>query len=57
MEGTVVSVEADVRWVRRARGVDRHGLNALGIQFCDLPPAVRDSVTRYVALMGDPTGA
>jgi serine/threonine-protein kinase len=56
MEGKVVSVEADVRWVRGARGVDRQGLNAIGIEFRDLPQPVRDSIVRYVALMSEQGG-
>ena len=53
MEGKVVSVEADVRWVRGAQGVDRQGMNALGVEFVDLPVPVRTSIARYVGLMSD----
>jgi hypothetical protein len=53
MEGTVVSVEADVRWVRGEHGVDRQGMNALGVEFSDLPAPVRASIVRYVGLMAD----
>jgi serine/threonine protein kinase len=51
MEGKVVSVEADVRWVRAASGVDTRGLRALGLEFVALPEPVRTSVGRYVELM------
>jgi eukaryotic-like serine/threonine-protein kinase len=51
MEGKVVSVEADVRWVRAARGIDAQGMRAIGLEFVDLPAAVRASVSRYVELM------
>ncbi len=51
MEGKVVSVEADVRWVRAASGIDTRGLRAVGLEFVALPEAVRASVARYVELM------
>jgi serine/threonine-protein kinase len=51
--GKVVSVEAVVRWVRLARGVDRQGMNAIGVAFHDLPSAVRQAIARYVALMSE----
>jgi uncharacterized protein (TIGR02266 family) len=57
MEGIVVSAEADVRWVRAAHGVDRQGLNAIGVEFFDLPPATRDSIARYAALMSEKEGS
>jgi serine/threonine protein kinase len=53
MEGTVVSVEADVRWVRAAHGLEKQGLCAIGLEFFQLPEPVRASVERYVALMAD----
>ncbi|MGD0524163.1 MAG: serine/threonine-protein kinase [Polyangiaceae bacterium] len=56
MEGKVVSVEADVRWVRRAGGVDRQGMNAIGLAFGYLPVSVRDSIGRYIALMSEKGG-
>lgn len=46
MEGKVVSVEADVRWVRESGG-----MRALGLEFVSLPPAVRTSIAQYVDLM------
>jgi eukaryotic-like serine/threonine-protein kinase len=51
MEGKVASVEADVRWIRAARGIDAQGMRAIGLEFVDLPAAVRASVSRYVELM------
>jgi serine/threonine-protein kinase len=53
MEGKVVSVEVDVRWVRAAGGVDAQGLRAIGLEFVDLPTPVRASIARYVELMAE----
>jgi tRNA A-37 threonylcarbamoyl transferase component Bud32 len=53
MEGKVVSVEADVRWVRAASGVDARGLRAIGLEFVAVPEPVRASVARYVELMAE----
>ena len=50
MEGKVVSIEAHVRWVRGAPAL---GVCAMGLEFVDLPPAVRMSVATYVGLMAD----
>jgi eukaryotic-like serine/threonine-protein kinase len=50
MEGTIVTVEAHVRWIRAAPAL---GMCALGIEFVDLPEAVRASIARYVGLMAD----
>jgi tRNA A-37 threonylcarbamoyl transferase component Bud32 len=55
MEGKVVSVEADVRWVRAASGVDARGLRAIGLEFISVPEPVRASVARYVELMAKRT--
>ncbi|HEY3817660.1 MAG TPA: serine/threonine-protein kinase [Polyangiaceae bacterium] len=57
MDGKVASVEAAVRWVRGARGVDRQGINAIGLEFCDAPAPVRDSIARYVKLMSSQPGS
>jgi serine/threonine-protein kinase len=54
MEGKVVSVEADVRWVRVAHGPDKQGLSAMGLEFFELSEPVRASIARYVSLMSDP---
>jgi uncharacterized protein (TIGR02266 family) len=54
MEGRVVTVEARVRWVRAAPGADSQGLHAIGLEFVNLTDEVRESIARYVALMGDP---
>lgn len=51
MEGKVVSVEADVRWVRVAHGPDKQGLSAMGLEFFELSEPVRASIARYVSLM------
>jgi serine/threonine-protein kinase len=47
IEGKVVSVEADVRWVRESGG----GLRAIGLEFAGLPAQVRSSIAQYVELM------
>jgi len=52
MEGKVISVDAHVRWVRAAPG-HAHGIRAIGLEFVDLPPAVRASIAQYVGLMAD----
>jgi serine/threonine-protein kinase len=57
MEGKVVSAEADVRWVRAAHGVDRQGMNAIGVEFHDLPQPLRSSIAGYVALMSEKEGS
>jgi serine/threonine-protein kinase len=51
MDGKVVSIEVDVRWVRQAEGHDAHGLRAIGLEFAGASVAVRDSIRRYVELM------
>jgi hypothetical protein len=51
MEGRVVSVEADVRWVRLAERAGAEGLRAIGLEFVALPEPVRASIARYVELM------
>lgn len=51
MEGRVVSLEADVRWVRLANPAIPDGMRAIGLEFVDAPPALVASVQRYVALM------
>ncbi len=53
MEGKVVGVEALVRWVRAAQGSHAPGIRAIGLEFVDLPPAVRASIAQYVSLMSD----
>lgn len=53
MEGKVVSLEADVRWVRLADSSSPEGLRAIGLELVDPLPAVRESVRRYVELMSE----
>ncbi len=57
MDGRVVSVDSEVRWVRVAQGIDRQGLCAIGVEFRDLPVAVRESIASYIALMTEKAGA
>ena len=52
IEGLVVSVEAQVRWVRAARADAEDGPRAVGIEFVDPQPEMRASIARYVELMG-----
>jgi serine/threonine-protein kinase len=52
MEGKVISVEAQARWIRAAPG-HALGIRAMGLEFVDLPPAVRSSIAQYVGLMAD----
>ncbi len=49
MEGKVVSVEADVRWVRESGA----GMRAIGLEFAGLPAPVRTSIAQYVELMSE----
>lgn len=50
MEGKVVSVDAQVRWVRAA-----HSRHAIGLEFPAPPAYVRMSIARYVDLMSERT--
>jgi hypothetical protein len=54
VDGTIVSCEVVVRWVRASRPDDPHGAQALGLEFVALDPAVQAAITRYVTLMADP---
>ncbi len=54
IEGHVVACAAIVRWVRASRPGEHTSLNAIGLEFVELPQQVRTSIARYVALMGDP---
>jgi hypothetical protein len=53
IEGKVVSLEVHVRWVRAARPSEPQGPRAIGLEFVALPDAVRASIAKYVALMGE----
>jgi serine/threonine-protein kinase len=53
MEGKVVSVDAQVRWIRAAPGPHAPGICAMGLEFVDLQSAVRSSIAQYVGLMAD----
>jgi serine/threonine protein kinase len=54
IEGKVITVDALVRWVRAASGVDSQGMRAIGLEFIEPSVEVKRSLTRYVELMGDP---
>jgi eukaryotic-like serine/threonine-protein kinase len=56
MDGKVVSVDVEVRWVRNAEGHEAAGLRAIGVEFVDPSPRVRESIGAYVQLMGDRPG-
>jgi serine/threonine-protein kinase len=51
--GKVVSCMAHVRWVRAARPGEPQGPRAVGLEFVDLTPEMRASISGYVALMGE----
>ncbi len=53
MEGKVVSVEAQVRWVRAAAGPHAPGVCALGLELIEPSAALRASIAQYVSLMAD----
>jgi serine/threonine protein kinase len=53
VEGKIVACQAHVRWVRAARPNEPQGPRAIGIEFIDVPEAMRASIARYVALMGE----
>jgi hypothetical protein len=53
IEGTVASVDVQVRWHKAARQDDPRGLRALGVEFLDVPADVKASIARYVSLMGE----
>lgn len=46
MEGTLITIEADVRWVKEARG-----RVALGLEFVELTDVARASIKQYVQIM------
>jgi serine/threonine protein kinase/ActR/RegA family two-component response regulator len=53
IEGRIVSCEAHLRWQRAAQQGNPDGPRALGLEFINPSEALRASVKRYVALMGD----
>jgi serine/threonine protein kinase len=57
IEGRVVSCQVHVRWVRAARPEVAQGARAIGLEFIEPAPEVCASIARYVAAMGDATGA
>ncbi len=57
IEGKVVAVDVQVRWVKAARASDPEGPRALGVEFIDPPPEMTASIARYVGFMTVPEGA
>ncbi len=57
IEGKVVTCDVHLRWVRAARPEMAQGARAIGVEFIDPAPEVRASIARYVAAMGEATGA
>jgi serine/threonine protein kinase len=57
MDGKVISIEAQVRWVRAARADDPEGPRALGVEFIDAPSEMMASIARYVSFMTVPESA
>jgi serine/threonine protein kinase len=53
IEGKIVACQSHVRWVRAARPNEPQGPRAVGLEFIDVPDAMRASIARYVTLMGD----
>lgn len=53
IEGKVVSVDVHIRWVRAARPGEPEGPRAIGLEFIEVPEAMRASIAQYVALMGE----
>jgi serine/threonine protein kinase len=53
IEGKVVSVEVQVRWVRAARPSEPQGPRAIGLEFVLVTEPMRESIAKYVALMGE----
>jgi serine/threonine-protein kinase len=54
MEGRVIAVDVQVRWVKAARAYDPDGPRALGVEFIDPPQEMALSIARYVSLMAEP---
>jgi serine/threonine protein kinase len=54
IEGTVVGIAVQVRWVRAARADDPEGPRAIGVEFIDAPADMTASIARYVSYMTSP---
>ena len=54
IEGNVVGIDVQVRWVRAARADDPEGPRAIGVEFIDPPAAMVASIARYVSFMTAP---
>ena len=57
MEGKVISVDVQVRWVKAARANDPEGPRALGVEFIDPSPEMTRSIAHYVSFMTVPEGS
>lgn len=51
MDGKIVALEADVRWVRASDHLGSPGMRAIGVEFVQPPPETKTSIARYVQLM------
>lgn len=51
MEGKIMGIEADVRWVRASDKQGSQGMRAIGLEFVQPPFEMKTSIARYVQLM------
>jgi len=51
IEGTIVALDVQVRWVRAARADDPEGPRAIGVEFVNPPSDIVPLIGRYVELM------
>ncbi len=51
IDGRIVTVAADTRWIRAARPGDVEGPRAIGLEFSRLAPDVAEVISAYVGLM------
>ncbi len=57
LDGKIVGVEADVRWVRTSEQPGSAGMRAIGLEFVHPPAEMKASLARYVQLMSAQVGA
>ena len=53
MDGKIVAIEADVRWVRASDQPTRQGMRAIGLEFVQPPAEMKASIAQYVKLMSE----
>ncbi|HEX8794055.1 MAG TPA: serine/threonine-protein kinase [Polyangiaceae bacterium] len=51
LDGEIVALEGDVRWVRASDHHGSQGMRAIGLEFVQPPPETKTSIARYVQLM------